>query len=495
MKKYIIPAIFALALFLRLFDLGLARFWYDESFTALLTRLDIPHLVLATAGDTHPPLYYLVVWLTARTLGTSEAALRLPSVIFSMLSLWLTWRIARKIGLSEPVRMAVLVFMAINPLEIGYAQEARMYALFQALVLWLVLEGLERHWWRIGLAATLTLYTHNYGVFFVPVAAAVTLGIELLQHPVHHMPLEMRDQEAKNGRLVPLDHCTAAWEAQPVKLVLAYAIPLLLFLPWAFVILGQVANISGGYWIQADTGGGALYALYMLFTGFGMPDSWQPLAILVIFGSVIYAVWRRPKRMLLWLSLAPLVLAVLASVIWRPILLFRGLIPSAPFLYLMVLTALVENKPAYKLAYAALLLAPVFGAGLYGYFRYNPGNKGDVTVAIDQVRAEWQPGDVVYHVNDGSAIGWAWYAPDLPQLEMADCGQRNLGALSAQTRFELGFKLGEEPQGRVWVVSSEGPTSTQCEHDSAAPLVKGPPVILVRDDQYVYAGVWLAHNP
>ena len=90
MKKYIVPAIFVAALALRLFDLGAAQFWYDESFTALLSRLPFAQMIQATAGDTHPPLYYLITWSLASTVGSSEVVLRLPSVIFSMLSLWLT---------------------------------------------------------------------------------------------------------------------------------------------------------------------------------------------------------------------------------------------------------------------------------------------------------------------------------------------------------------------------------------------------------------------
>src|SRR5512146_2707300 len=92
----ILTAIFYVALVLRLIDLGTAQFWYDESFTLVLSRLPFVQMVQATAGDTHPPLYYLITWAVVHLLGSGEWALRFPSVIFSMVGLWLTWKISRR---------------------------------------------------------------------------------------------------------------------------------------------------------------------------------------------------------------------------------------------------------------------------------------------------------------------------------------------------------------------------------------------------------------
>jgi hypothetical protein len=337
------------------------------------------------------------------------------------------------------------------------------------------------------------LYIHNYSLFFVPVIGALAFANELHDHPFHTaLPVDApefyRDQWTPEQR-------SEDYACQVRDAIGAFVIPMFLWLPWGIVVLGQIQNIASGYWIQGDTGGGALYSLYMLFWGFGMPDRWQPLAIIITFGVVLFALLRRPKRMLIWLGFMPLVLAVTLSILWKPILLFRGLIPSAPFIYMAVLAAILERKSALKLALVAVFLVPVIAAGVWGYFYYNPTNKGDVEATIAKVRAEWQPGDIIFHVNDGSMVGWQWYAPDLPQVEMNICGQRNPAALSDQTRAALGFQMGDPPLGRIWVVSSEGPTSTLCEHQSAASLTQGPPRILVRNDEYIYSGVWLVQNP
>ena len=61
--------IFLIATIIRFYRLDAAPYWYDEAFTGLLMRLDLPALLDAIAGDTHPPLYYLLVWLVTRVIG------------------------------------------------------------------------------------------------------------------------------------------------------------------------------------------------------------------------------------------------------------------------------------------------------------------------------------------------------------------------------------------------------------------------------------------
>ena len=44
--------------FIRIFD---NNFWMDEAFTTNLVQHSISEIVVATAADVHPPLYYLLV--------------------------------------------------------------------------------------------------------------------------------------------------------------------------------------------------------------------------------------------------------------------------------------------------------------------------------------------------------------------------------------------------------------------------------------------------
>ena len=46
---------------LRLFHLGATSLWYDETVSVVLARKSIPALLAHTAGDIHPPGYYLLL--------------------------------------------------------------------------------------------------------------------------------------------------------------------------------------------------------------------------------------------------------------------------------------------------------------------------------------------------------------------------------------------------------------------------------------------------
>ncbi|NER07139.1 MAG: hypothetical protein F6K17_33465 [Okeania sp. SIO3C4] len=114
----------------------------------------------------HAPLYFLLAREWSARFGASPATLRLLSVVLSLLTLpmlaWLCWEWLYS-SLAGGIAAALL---AISPLFISYAQEARPYSLWLFL---LVLSGglLMRAWRRgnnglwigYGIALTLTLYT------------------------------------------------------------------------------------------------------------------------------------------------------------------------------------------------------------------------------------------------------------------------------------------------------------------------------------------------
>src|SRR3990172_8957004 len=83
MSRYWPWLLFCSALAVRLFHLGSESLWYDEAFSAHLAALPLPRLIAATAGDVHPPLWYIIEWLMVHTLGASEFSLRLPAALAS----------------------------------------------------------------------------------------------------------------------------------------------------------------------------------------------------------------------------------------------------------------------------------------------------------------------------------------------------------------------------------------------------------------------------
>ncbi len=479
--------LFILAAILRVIQLGDAALWYDEAITGWFARLPIPQLITATAGDTHPPLYYLIVWIFTRCLGSSEWVIRLPSYLASLAALVMVWVISGKLQFSRTVRLVAFSAMALSPFELHFAQEGRMYALLQleVLICWCCI--LDRRWWGVFWSSLAMLYTHNYGLVYLPVLALLALG-----------------PEAARPVIVPLDDRTnLGWkpgdEANfrgPIKV---FAGALLLWTPWAAALVYQMQTVAGGYWITPVNLGSILYALNMLFWAFALPEEIQPLSVLITMGLLSLALWevlRHPKSYfsLALLALGPLALAVLGSLIWKPMLLFRGLAGSVPALYLWLARVLTDHKPVYKQIYAAVLVVPVMLSGLIGYYRYNVTNKGDTPEIVQLVREQYHPGDLIYHLNDGTAVGWMYYGQDMAQAEIPTC-QPDPGGLSEQTRSAMGIPqidLAQSPARRVWIVWGDGPTSQVCEQQAGRALTSRAQLVkLIRDDPYVYTGVWL----
>lgn len=135
-------------------------------------------------SDTSPPLYYVLLNWWTRMFGTGDAALRLFSVWWAVLSLPLLWLVGREVGGSKAGWSACLLF-SFSPVAVFYSVEGRMYSLLWCLGLslaWLTLRlspGGDRPWlpalWVLtGVAGLLT----HYFFAFVWLACLVWLWLD-----------------------------------------------------------------------------------------------------------------------------------------------------------------------------------------------------------------------------------------------------------------------------------------------------------------------------
>jgi uncharacterized membrane protein len=487
-NKTFLIIIVAVATILRVIQIGKAQLWYDEAFTTLLAGLPFERMITATAGDTHPPLYYIIEWLVVHAFGKSEWIVRLPPMLFSLGSIWIVWQIATALAFRPIVRNISIVLMTISPFQLHFSQENRMYSLLQLLVLLAVYGIVARKIIITTLANIGILYTHNYGLFYMLalfIAMAINDGwiITLVTH----------------ARMIKSVIYRAISKRVLINYSLAFGLPILLFIPWLIVLLDQMSYVSGGYWIQPVTLGSVIYVIYMLSWSFSIIEWIQPMGVLVAVGSLAWATIRTSQRhipgrgIILVMSFVPAIMAIAVSYIWQPVLLFRGLIGSAPFIILMIAMT-IERLSSRQQLYTAVLIVPVIVSGIGGHYIFNADNKGDVKSIIQDVRNAWQQGDVVYHINDGSAVGWGLYAPDMPQYKMPSCGQRTLGELTQTTRDAIGWRvksIDELDYTRAFVVWANGPTSSVCEARIGNDLTKGAEEIYFKESQFVRDGVWL----
>lgn len=134
----VIILITLLALGIRMVGLGSKGLWIDEADSLYFASQSFSD-ILYRLCDPHPPGYYVIL-SGFLSLGRSEFWVRLPSAIADTLSIPLLYILTRELAtvFAQPWldrRTAVLasLLLAVAPLHVWYAQEARMYALVAVL--------------------------------------------------------------------------------------------------------------------------------------------------------------------------------------------------------------------------------------------------------------------------------------------------------------------------------------------------------------------------
>ncbi|WP_414755414.1 glycosyltransferase family 39 protein [Anabaena sp. CCY 9910] len=166
-------AAIAIAVLLRIVNLGSREFWYDEVLSLLLatgqksayqTPKDIPvalaeylplltlpiesgfGAVIATVkelllsllgGEPHPPLFYLSQHLWLRLFGNSEATMRSLNTLFSIGAIASAYSLG-KVFIGHRGGLLLAAFLGINPFYLFHSLNVRMYA---PLVLWTTLSA------------------------------------------------------------------------------------------------------------------------------------------------------------------------------------------------------------------------------------------------------------------------------------------------------------------------------------------------------------------
>jgi len=171
----ILVSVLALAAFLRFYCLTCSSLWHDEGNAWALAQRGFARIAVEAAADIHPPGYYWLLKLWGGLFGYSAWGMRILSALAGLLTVAVIYRLAQETGDGpRPVRMrfALLAALlaALNPFQVFYSQEARMYALLMlesAVLIW-ALVAARRRW--IGGAATGTVAA--YAILYLAAAAA-----------------------------------------------------------------------------------------------------------------------------------------------------------------------------------------------------------------------------------------------------------------------------------------------------------------------------------
>ena len=421
-------AVLALSLALRLHELGQRSLWLDAGISLWLARRPWGDLLPTLAThDESPPLYFALLHLW-RAGGENEAALRLLSVLASVAGVALGAALGTALGGRGAGLLAALA-LALSPVQVHHAQEARMYAQVSALTLAVT-------WGALRLCAVAAAPGG-------PCAAAgrrrtrrtaVAWGAALAALAATHHTAALAGAGAALGVLLVL---LAGWRPRLAgALATAGAVGAVLWLPVAPVLLAQSRLVAEHYWIPRPT---PPYVLSVLLdAGLGslplarhvqisdplvlrrpadavpavlaLPrlEPWRQASLLVadagpqvlLFAAAflpvgLAAAWRRrglPGLLVPLLVVAFPVLALLLVSQVRPLLLARALVGSGAVL-LVLLAVATAALPVLARLPAAFALLTVLLLGLGQYWWYPSVEQWREAAAHLAARA--RPGDLV----------------------------------------------------------------------------------------------------
>jgi len=166
-----ILSIMVLGSILRIYQISRDSFWFDEAGVASVVYVQsIEEFInLVRSHVMAVPFDYAITWLVGQACNT-EFCLRLPSAIWSILTLFLGYKFCRLIFNTQVARIS-LVFMALSPILIQYAQELRFYSalvfffLFSTYWLFQAIDSNRTRIWIFSIVSLIVgIYFHIFTV-------------------------------------------------------------------------------------------------------------------------------------------------------------------------------------------------------------------------------------------------------------------------------------------------------------------------------------------
>lgn len=338
----------------------------DEYFTLTLLNMPIGDIITITAGDVHPPLYYMMakafVYITEPLGWDLFYSLKILSIIPYILILILS---ATKIRKDHSWLTAGIFAFSLGIMTEFFSHylRARMYSwaiLFVILAFIAFMDLIEtkdkKYWVLLTLFSVLCAYTQYF--------AAITAGSLYLVLLIYLIKFER--QELKT------------W-------ALSVAAAIVMYVPWAFILLNQLETIHHTYWIPGLTVTTIANALgYFAYNG----NARFSLAAIAILLIIVFIYSRQSnsadkKSMFLDLSgiqiyLGTIILSIIITVVFRPILVIRYLIPASAILWLSISIILtkIKDKRMFLVSFALISILLISGVAATISFNEDIYNSG-----------------------------------------------------------------------------------------------------------------------
>lgn len=380
--RWVLPALLLLNLGLKLFWCGVNELAGDEPFTVYWAQRPLAELFSMLRTENNPPLYFLLLHYWSLWVPLEPGWLRVPSAVFSALTVWPLYLIGKRLGGTVTGITAALLF-TFSQHSFHFAHEVRAYSLLVLACTWAVwqlvrladgpghpaLRPTSIGW--LVVANTVATWTHYFGWVMVGLELVLVFSLVSLR-PVR------------------------------AKMLVAAALTTLLNLPLMGVLLSRAgASLGQGTWVDPPS----------WEEPYNMVMRWSNAPVVaVIFLALLVLAFAKPRKGSTSMALAglwcglPLVGLFLISFVF-PVYIGRYLLFASPGFYLLVAQA--ASRPALGKMPAWLLPVGCVLAMAVTFIPWKPG-KSHPSRVVKQVEA-WRNDHTAVIIQPGwYGLTYAW---------------------------------------------------------------------------------------
>lgn len=211
----------------------------DEPFSVYYSQFDIVTIVSELSLGNNPPLYEIFLHIWTSIFGISEFSVRLPSVVFSSITVYFIYQICRKHFSLKAAFLAAVLFTLSN-YQMYFAHEARVYPLFMLLT-------------TVSMFQYLKLITSKYSKINVLIYLIFTIFL-LYSHFFSWFVI-----------LVQISVFVTLYWNKKTKLITFskyFGIISLFYLPYAGVFVKRFLDSSGGTWVEPISNLRPIHSIY-----------------------------------------------------------------------------------------------------------------------------------------------------------------------------------------------------------------------------------------
>ena len=392
---FLLFSIIFIGVILRIYNLGIRDFWYDEVHSIYFLD-DIKNInILKIILHPQPPFYYMLlsIW---NNFGGSEFYLRLLSAILGIVSILMMYQLG-KIYFDRRVGLMAAFFLSISPFHIWYSQELRPYCLIAFLAItqaYFFAKTIERHkkfWIPFCIVSILGIYTSYFFIFLVFSTGTIFF--------------------------------IKSYKDSVTRWLWSCWIIFIAFILYVYHYFTAIHLMKDVFWAPKIT----LKSFFMIFAnlnmGYNCSVKFYHISLILFLILFIFGLYSfRTKKSLLFVSFfaVPLTAIFFTSQL-IPVFISRNLVLIFPFYCCIIAAGVIGIKSRILKIIAFSLLVFFFSFSLKNYYSnymptpeypYHIGahRKASFKLAVKYINSNFQKGDIIAHANLGTIAPFEYYS-------------------------------------------------------------------------------------